>query len=65
MTKRQAFGSQVDLKKFFEASVKAINGADSQRAPNHGVGISSKKAVADAAKALAALWKLETSPRTR
>ena len=78
MTKQEAFRSRVDLQQFFEASVSALqhenrspgiadrtgqrNAALVQRAaPSE---ILKNRAVADAARALAALWKIQTSKKT-
>lgn len=72
MTKQEDFGSRVDLKQFFEASISALQhegGAERketradlrhaalvQRAAT--VATPKNRAVADAARALAALWKI-------
>ena len=72
MTKQEAFGSRVDLKQFFEASISALqhegraerNGSRTdlrhaalvQRAASDAT--PKNRAVADAARALAALWKI-------
>jgi hypothetical protein len=71
MIKQAAVSSGVDLKEFFEASVSALQNESKpiaslnrnralvlHRLPDE---TQKKRAVADAAKALAALWKMQTS----
>ena len=75
MIKQEAFGNKINLHKYFEASLNALQEAENQnrvslsaraRALGSATGeILSKRAVADAASALAVLWKLKTSPKTR
>jgi hypothetical protein len=78
MTKQEAFSSRVDLKQFFEASISALQHENRppgkadhtdqrrvsliQRAASNDT--LKNRAVADAARALAALWKIQTSKRT-
>jgi hypothetical protein len=77
MKKHEALGSQIDLHRFFEASVRALqndgksakkhDGKRSDRAlvqRNQTEGSQRSQALADAAKALAALWKVQTLGRT-
>ncbi len=70
MIKQESFSSGIDLKQFFEASVSAIQPESKSAATQdrnralvqrRATDESSKKrAVADAAKALTALWKMQT-----
>jgi len=74
MAKQQAFSSRIDAKEFFEASVRALrdegksaeknrrNRALVQRAETGEA--ANKRAIADAAKALTALWKMQPSTRS-
>jgi hypothetical protein len=77
MIKPQAFGSGIDVKQFFEASVSALrhesksvetgnrtnrNRTLVQRTATDD--ILNKRALADAASALTVLWKMQTSKRT-
>ncbi len=77
MIKPQAFGSGIDVKQFFEASVSALrhesksvetgnrtnrNRTLVQRTATDD--ILNKRALADAASALTVLWKMQTSRRT-
>jgi hypothetical protein len=78
MTKQEAFSSRVDLKDFFEASISALQHENRslgmakhpdqrhvalvQRAVSNDT--LKNRAVADATRALAALWKIQTSKRT-
>jgi hypothetical protein len=78
MKKHEANGSQIDLHRFFEASVRALqNDGKSAKTQNSGKrgdralvqrnetnGSHKSQALADAAKALAALWKVQTLGRT-
>ena len=77
MKKHEALGSQIDLHRFFEASVRALqndgksakkhDGKRGDRAlvqRNQTEGSQKSQALADAAKALAALWKVQTLGRT-
>ena len=78
MLKREGFGSGIDLKEFFEASVTALRdesksgemrGRVDQRncglvqRPSTGETLN-KRALADAARALTALWKMQAPKRT-
>ena len=78
MINPQAFGSGIDVKQFFEASVSALrhesksvetrnrtnqrNRTLVQRTATDD--ILNKRALADAASALTVLWKMQTSKRT-
>jgi hypothetical protein len=77
MIKPQAFGSGIDVKQFFEASVSALrhesksvetgNRTDRNRTLVQRTAtddILNKRALADAASALTVLWKMQTSKRT-
>jgi len=77
MIKAQAFGSGIDVKQFFEASVSALrhesksvetgNRTDRNRTLVQRTAtddILNKRALADAASALTVLWKMQTSKRT-
>ena len=78
MIKHVVVGSQIDLHRFFEASLRALqnesksaytrNGGErGNRAlvqRNETEGSQKSQALADAAKALAALWKVQTLGRT-
>ena len=78
MTKQETFRSRVDLQQFFEASVNAVQqGSESlgiaNRTGQRNAALVQRaatsenlknRAVADAARALAALWKIQTSKRT-
>jgi hypothetical protein len=79
MTKNNdAFGSGMDLKEFFEASVSALQSEGKSletrsRTDRRNRALVNrtatddtlkKRAVADAARALTALWKLQTAKRT-
>jgi len=77
MIKPQAFGSGIDVKQFFEASVSALrhesksvetrNRANRNRTLVQRTAtddILNKRALADAASALTVLWKMQTSKRT-
>jgi hypothetical protein len=71
MAKQEAFGARIDLKQFFEASVGALDnvqrsGDVANRTIRHNRalvertqmdGTLTNRALADAAKALTALWK--------
>lgn len=68
MKKQPVQNSPVDLKQFFEASVDAVGNAGEvrnhplvQRAGTDGMG---KRALTDAANALAALWKIQAAKGT-
>lgn len=69
MIKQEAFSSGIDLKEFFEASVSALQNerksiANRAIVDRNGTNETlKKKAVADAARALTALWKAQTSTR--
>jgi len=78
MPKHEGFGSGIDLKEFFEASVTALRdesksgemrGRVDQRncglfqRPSTGETLN-KRALADAARALTALWKMQAPKRT-
>jgi hypothetical protein len=74
MTKQETVGSGINLKQFFEASVRALQSEsktsgvqDRRRAlvPRTAPGeTQQRRAVADAARALTALWKMQPSTRT-
>jgi len=77
MIKPQAFGSGIDVKQFFEASVSALRHESKSvetgnRTNRHRTlvqrtatdDILNKRALADAASALTVLWKMQTSKRT-
>jgi hypothetical protein len=70
MIKQEAFSCGIDLKEFFEASVRALQNerksiANRAIVDRNGTNETlKKKAVADAARALTALWKAQTSTRT-
>jgi hypothetical protein len=78
MTKQEAFSSRVDLKQFFEASISALQhesrcqGMAKHIAQRHVALVQraatndtlKNRAVADAARSLAALWKIPTSKKT-
>ena len=69
MIKQEAFSCGIDLKEFFEASVRALQNerksiANRAIVDRNGTNETlKKKAVADAARALTALWKAQTSTR--
>lgn len=77
MTKREGFGSGINLKRFYEASVSALQSesktANSQDpAPERKRALVQRtasgetlkrRAMADAAEALAALWKMHPSTK--
>jgi hypothetical protein len=69
MIKQEAFSCGIDLKEFFEASVSALQNerksiANRAIVDRNGTNVTlKKKAVADAARALTALWKAQTSTR--
>ncbi len=78
MTKKYFSGTPVDLKQFFEASIRALqNDKEPLRIGNQGVRRNSplvqktqidwspgNRAVADAAKALTALWRMQNCKRS-
>ena len=77
MTKDEGFGAKIDLKQFFEASVgalevemesaKAGDRVTRRNSPlvrrNPLAGSTKNRAVADAARALTALWRMQTSKK--
>lgn len=75
-TKQNALRAQIDLKQFFEASIgalqdegKASKTGDQAKGRNRPLrtqvgGYPARRAVADAARALTAMWRLEASKRT-
>jgi len=82
MKKQAVHNSPVDLKQFFEASVDALgSGGDGKKASDRNIvrnhplfrragtdGRPGKRALTDAANALAALWKIQaakSTPRVR
>ena len=78
MKKHDLVGSQVNLHQFFEASVRALHDESKPGDKRHGRARANralvqgkesdeslrKRAVADAAKALTALWKIRPLGRT-
>ena len=78
MKKHEVVGSQIDLHRFFEASLRALqNESKSAYTRNSGErgnralvqrnqtdGSQKRQALADAAKALAALWKVQPLSKT-
>jgi hypothetical protein len=78
MKKHEVVGSQIDLHRFFEASVRALQNeskfAKTQNRAERGNralvqrnetdGSQKRQALADAAKALAALWKVQPLSKT-
>lgn len=78
MTKQEAFSSRVDLKQFFVASISALQHENSspgmtEHTDQRHVALVHRaasndtlknRAAAHAARALAALWKIQTSKRT-
>ena len=73
MAKQQALSTRIDAKEFFEASMSALRDEkESFKAGNRNRALVQKtetdesfkkRAVADAARALTALWKMQTSTR--
>ena len=73
MAKQQGLSSRIDAKQFFEASVSALRAESEPIGRNRSRAIvqrsatdesQKKRAVADAARALTALWKMQTSIRS-
>jgi len=73
MAKQQGLSSRIDAKQFFEASVRALRSESEAIDRNRNRAIvqrsatdesQKKRAVADAARALTALWKMQTSIRS-